>query len=161
MRERHGGALLLQSVEPIRLVGTMMSVAMSNGEDWVHFAFSNEVNEFELTNNGVDTRVILSRPVAFSLVALLRVALAQFSVLRGDTGTTDDGRAERTAGAVVRAEAARRSVTITWPSDVEGVRWRIVEEPGRHVELRADVGAAIEAALVASLATLAAGTRSS
>ncbi|HEY2516910.1 MAG TPA: hypothetical protein VGI39_38830 [Polyangiaceae bacterium] len=155
MERKHGGALLLQELEPKRLIGSLMSVATESGEDWVHIAFSKEsAGSLVATDDGMEAKLVLARAVALSFVALLRIALAQFELMREQA----DSRAKLDHGIVVNAEASRETAVVVWPSSLPGVRWRNVEEPGQaHLELRADIATAIEEALVRSLAKLAAG----
>jgi hypothetical protein len=157
MEKKHGGVLMLQELEPRRLIGALMSVMTETGEDWIHLSFSNEAGVFEITDDGGETKLVLTRSLSLSLVALLRVALAQFDLLHARTVLRD---VQPEDGMKVRAEASRRSVLIAWPSGADGVQRRNADEQVQ-LELRAVVGAAIEKALVASLAGLAVGAPAS
>lgn len=147
---------MLQELEAKRLIGSVMSVATETGEDWIHLAFFNERDALEVTDDGIETKVVLGRPVALSLVALLRVALAEFELLHAQSATVC--RPNRDDGVVVTAVASQHSLVVTWQSGVTGVRCRKVDEPGQgHLEVRVDIATAIEDALVKSLARLAVG----
>src|ERR1051325_1349898 len=120
MREKHGGALLVQALEAKRLIGSIMSVVTEAGENCVHLVFFNDTGEFDLIDDGPETKLILSRPLALSLVALLRVALAQFPVLHGRSEPWENMATTRRLD--VRVEPSRHTLSVVWPSVIEGVQ---------------------------------------
>jgi hypothetical protein len=158
--KRHGGALLLQALEPKKLIGSMMSVVTETGEDWIHVVFFNERGVFELGDDGRETKLLLSRTLAMSLLALLRIALAQFAVLHGPSASEGDAarrQADRSVGVEeVRVEASRQTLCLVWPSAAEGVRRQDANDQV-ELRLRGAFGAAIERMLLTSLAQTAAG----
>jgi hypothetical protein len=145
---------LLQAVEAKKLIGSMMSIVTEAGEEWVYLTFYSEQGVFELTDDATETKLILSRGLAMSLVALLRVALAQFSILR--EAPEPRGDTVRETGIEPRVQVSRDIALVAWPSGGPGVQRR---DTNGQVELRlsAAVGVAIEEALVTGLANLAAG----
>ena len=92
MDKEHGGVLLLQALEAKKLIGSVMSVVTEADERWIHVVFFNEPGGFELSDNGVETALLLSLILALSLVALLRVAVAQFALLGGRIRCSGDCR---------------------------------------------------------------------
>lgn len=161
MEKRHGGALLLQAIEPKKLIGSMMSVVTETGEDWIHLAFFNERGVFELSDDGREMRLVLSRTLALPLLALLRVALAQFAIFHGrseyDAKATTKAAELSRLGEEVRVDASRQTLAIVWRSTAEGVQR---QDLNGQVELRLGgvFGADLEQALLTSLAQTAAGT---
>jgi hypothetical protein len=160
MDKRHGGALLLQELEPKKLIGSMMSVVTEAGQDWIHVVFFNERGVFELSEDGRETRLLLSRTLALSLLALLRVALAQFAILHWPSQAAEMATPPMEPSRRVeemRVEASRQTLSVVWPSGAEGVQR---QDANGQVELRLrDVfAAALEQALLTSLAQTAAGT---
>ena len=145
MTTKHGGVFHLQVLEPRQLIGPMMSVVTDAGEGWIHFVFCDEPGEFELSDDGSRTTLRLSRGVALSLVALLRVAAAQFPLL--------GARQEGGPPLAVQAEATRHAVSVAWPSDGYGVHWKTVDDQ-IELRLRSNAGASVEDALATSLARL-------
>ncbi len=150
---------MIQALEPKKLIGSMMSVVTETGDDWIHVVFFNERGVFEICDSGTETRLLLGREQALLLVALLRVALAQFPFLHGSSEPEE--HSARQAGPSrrvdeVRVEASRKTLSIAWPSGAEGVQRQDVDGQV-ELRLRRAFGVAIDLALLTSLAQTAAG----
>ena len=94
----------------------MIAVIDESGEARISIGLFAEAGVIEIADDGTKVRVTANRNLAFSLIALLRVAIAQVDVLRG----VPVAHGGRHAGRGVAASASRHGVSIEWPSDTPG-----------------------------------------
>jgi hypothetical protein len=155
--EKRGGVLMLQEVEPKRLVGSIMTVVATSGEERITLTFFAEPGTLSISGEESRFELTMNRSVAFSLISLLRVAVAQVPVLRGPEGGNRPARSEH---AEVVATAYKASVVLRCAATSAGVRRRDVQGQV-ELQLRGDVATAFENALTSALGTQAAGVADS
>jgi hypothetical protein len=155
--ERSGGVFLLQEMKPKRLLGSLISITSETGPGWIHGSFFNEPESISFTSVGDKTELVLSQPVALSLIGILPVLVATNAHLRNrNVRWTCEVLNPGRIAVNHRLEMEKRCLVASWVPDPESI---ISEVVGNQIEWRIHEDLAMELffSLVAQLAQTAAG----
>jgi len=153
-----GGVLLLQEMEPKRLLAVLGPVIPDKGLGWVHASFFPEPGLFaiELTPDG--SRLVIDSAIALSFAGILQMQVAQNRWLRDEK--TPAVRATQSIFTVRRTpKPGKGHVYCAWARDVVGIEQRAVEAGSEQMEvrIREDLAAVLAEQIIDELARFAAG----
>jgi len=156
--EKSGGTFLLQETEPKRLLGCLISTTSDTEPGWIHGSFSSDApGSVTFADVGIKIELVLSRDVAFSLIGLLQVLVAQNACLRSPDVRMDIGIVESGRITVSHRPEMKGSIVASWVPDPESITCQVVED-GIEWRIREDLATELVCALVRHLAQIAAGT---
>ncbi|WP_437630370.1 hypothetical protein [Sorangium sp. So ce854] len=154
--EKSGGTFPLQETEPKRLLGCLISTTSDTGPGWVHGSFSDAPGSMMFVDVGNKIELVLSRGVAFSLVGLLQVLVAQNAYIRDSHTRWTCEAVESGRIAVSCRPDPKGSIVASWVPDPERITCR-VEQDLVEWRMREDMAMELAFALVRQLARVAAG----
>jgi len=155
--EKSGGVFLLQETEPKRLLDCLISTTSDTGPGWIHGSFSDAPGSMTFADVGAKIELVLSRGVAFSLIGILPVLVAQNAYIRRPDARWTCGFVESGRITVSHRPEMKGSIVVSWVPDPESITCQVVED-GIKWRIREDLATELVCALVRHLAQIAAGT---